>query len=77
MRTFQTPQNCNLGFATLGCSGGQKCKPNKKVTGQVHGRYTIKLDDPEAVLNVQNCKRVVVRKQEGQPGEHSFNNIPP
>lgn len=42
-----------MGLAALGCSRGQKHKMDKKVTVQVHGRYTIKLGGPDAVLNVE------------------------
>lgn len=52
-RTFQSADNCNLGLAALGCSRGQKHKIDKKVTVQVHGRHTIKLGGPDAVLNIE------------------------
>lgn len=52
MRTFHTAHNCSLELADLRWSRGQTCKTNKKVTGQVHGRHTIKLNDPEEVLNL-------------------------
>lgn len=71
MRTFQTAHNCNLRLTAVGCSGGQKYKANKKVTGRVHGSYTIKLDDPDAVLNVEKLLKGDCQKGRG-PARGTF-----
>lgn len=53
MRSFHAAHNRSLGPADLRCAILEARHVNKTVTGQVHGRYTIKLNDPDEILHLE------------------------